>query len=135
LDLLLEDLPQLLDRSTFSALLVQLQLLVVLQVADRDQVVVVQSERQPRPHVRVVLLVLVVAEAVLGIEVGDDALEEEEPALGIGEAVLDLLVVGPLLLNRMPATSASVGLMTKMWRLQESLLTANQFPSLLKAIE
>lgn len=94
-----------------------------------------EAKGQPGAHFGSVLFVLVAAETVLSIEVGDHAFEEIEPTSGVGHGCLDLLVVGSLFLDRVVVTSESVGLMTKMWRLQESLLTASQLPYLLKAME
>ena len=94
-----------------------------------------EAEDQPGAHFGSVLFVLVAAETVLSVEVRDHAFQEIEPASRVRHVCFHLLIVGSLFLYMGSVTSASVGLMTKMWRLQESLLTASQLPSLLKAIE
>lgn len=46
-----------------------------------------------------------------------------------------MLFILKLLLDKIEFTSASVDRIEKIWRLQESLLTASQFPEQLKARE
>jgi hypothetical protein len=93
------------------------------------------AECQPGLHLCVILVVFVVTVAVLSIEVGNYSFQEEEPTFRIHQTTLHLLIVSSLFLYNIPFTSAYVGLTTKICKLQESLLTASQFPSLLKAIE
>lgn len=93
------------------------------------------AECEPGLHLRVILVVFVVAVAVLGIEVRNYSFQEEEPTFRVHQSTLHLLIVGSLFLHNSPFTSAYVGFTTKICKLQESLLTASQFPSLLKAIE
>lgn len=59
-----------------------------------------EAKGQPGAHFGSVLFVLVAAETVLSIEVGDHAFEEIEPTSGVGYGCLDLLVVGSLFLDR-----------------------------------
>lgn len=93
------------------------------------------TESQPRLHVGSVFLILVGTVTVLRVEVGKDTLEEEEETARVRQLLFRVLTVYPFLLNQSADTSASVGFITKICRLQESLLTANQLPYLLKAIE
>jgi hypothetical protein len=45
--------------------------------------VIMVTEGKPCPHLGTILFVLMAAVAVFGIEVGNDALEEEEPAFRV----------------------------------------------------
>lgn len=123
------------DGPALAALEVEFEFFVVLEVADGDEVVVVHAKGQPGLHVGVVLLVLVVAVAVLGVEVGEQSLQEEQHTPRVRQLLLRLPAVGALLLTTPPSTSPSVGFTTKMCRLQESLLTASQLPYRLNAME
>jgi hypothetical protein len=75
------------------------------------------------------------AKTILSIEIGKHSLQKEKPALRITQLFLCIFLILELLLHPNIFTSASVAFITNTWRLQESLLTASQLPSLLKAIE
>jgi len=98
-------------------------------------VVIMYSKSKPSFHIRSVLLIFVTAIAVLSVKIGKNALQEEEKTSRICQLFLCVFAIYPFFLNKLKLTYASVGLITNMCRLHESLLTANQFPSLLKAIE
>lgn len=65
-----------------------------------------ETKGQPGAHFRSVFLVLMAAETVLSIEIGNHAFQEIEPASGVRHSCLDLLVVGSLFLNRDVGTYA-----------------------------
>lgn len=106
-------------------LLVQLKPLHHAQVGHHHESVVAH-EAQVGLHLGSVLIDLVVAVTVLGVEVGEDALHEEEHGFGVFFVSLRCLVVVSLFLSDGMSTSPSVGLTQKMWMLQESEVTANQ---------
>lgn len=98
--------------------------------------VVKVPECQPGPHVRVIFFVLEGAKTILCIEERENTSERVEKAPGIAKILFfSALDVAPLLLDKKSSTSAGVECTTKTWTLQESLLTASQFPSRLNASE
>lgn len=111
LHLLLQNLAQFLDGSAFSSFQVQLQLLIVFNIAYGNEVIVMVTKGKPCPHFRVVFFVLMAAVAVLCIKVRYNSFEEKEQALRIGNSRgLPVFTIDPFFLSKIHCTSVSVGL-------------------------
>lgn len=112
------------------ALLVQLEALHDAEVGHEHEGVVVH-EGELGLELRHVLVDLVVAVAVLRVEVGENLLHKVEHRLRILLALLSALLVESFFLNTDGLTSPELAFIQKMWTLQESELTASHSAPLL----
>ena len=98
--------------------------------------IIMESKSQPIFCLSCIFFIFMITKTILSIEIWKYTFQEKQKTFRIRKLFLNLFIINPFFLKiNDNGTSASVGFITKICKLHESLLTASQFPYLLNTIE